>query len=488
MKQSKSIKTFLLGILMCVSGISFAQERILDELFPTVTVQKNVTYGWNWSVFATAEDQTGTSFGPLTQYVDSLRMDVYLPTGDVSTSRPVILLSHAGSYLPNTLTGVPFGTKDDSCMIELCTRFAKRGFVAVSFEYRKGWNPQGNQETRTSTIVQAVYKGAHDAKSAIRFLKANASTYGINPNQIILGGSNSGAYHALLAGNLNKPSELGIFKFLDGNGNPMIDTTLWGNFDGANGALSNYNTPGQSSAFQMVLSLGGCVGDTSWVDPGEVPVIAFHGVNDGGSPYHTGIVYTGAGGVPIIEVSGPGDYMPLIDGYNNNAGIDVPAPCNQGPASTNATIYQGNYPFYGAGFEPWGWYDTTFAGNPSASRARASAYIDTIMSYVADRAYRLFINPNYDCTTVGMASNNSNISLDLFPNPANTSVTIKLNDFSNTITSVGLYNISGQLVRQHPADNSNTLNIERKNLDTGMYFVNIKLSNGQSVNRKLLFE
>jgi hypothetical protein len=483
--KNKPTIILLLLLIVFTSNSLIAQTRILDEVFPNVTVQKNVTYGWNWSVLPTAEDQTGTAFGPLTQYVDSLRFDVYTPTGDSSTSRPVILLSHAGSYLPNTLTGVPFGTKDDSCLIELCNRFAKRGFVAISFEYRRGWNPQGNQETRTSTIVQAVYKASHDAKSAIRYLKANAGTFGINPNQIILGGSNSGAYHALLAGNLNQPAEIGIFKFLNGMGNPMIDTTLWGNFDGANGALSNYNNPGQSSSFQMVLSLGGCVGDTSWVDAGEVPVIAFHGVADAGSPYNTGIVYTGAGGVPIIEVSGPGDYMPLINGYGNNAPIDVPSPCDQGSDPAN----QGNYPFYGAGFEPWGWYDTIFAGNPTASRARASAYIDTIMAYSAPRIYRLFVDNNYNCTTVGIANTNSvNVNMELFPNPANTSVTVRLNDQSIAIKNVTLYNISGQVVRAHNFADANTVQIDRNNLGAGFYFVNVKLSNGESINRKVLFE
>src|SRR5690606_12694574 len=255
-----NLKTLLLGMMMAVFSLTtFAQERILDEIFTNVSVQKNVTYGWNWSVLPTAEDQTGTVFGPITQYVDSLRMDIYTPDGDAATDRPVILLSHAGSYLPNSLTGVPFGTKEDSAMIELCTQFAKRGFVAVSYEYRLGWNPSSpDQEVRTQTIVLAVYKAAHDAKSLIRYLNANASTYGINPNKIVLGGSNSGAYHALLAGNLNQPEEIGIFKFLTGGGTPMIDTTLWGNFEGQNGAFSHFNHPGNPSDFQLVLSLGGC--------------------------------------------------------------------------------------------------------------------------------------------------------------------------------------------------------------------------------------
>jgi len=276
----KNLKSLFLSLTVLLALGLNAQTRYLDEVFSNVTKTSDVVYGWNWSVLRTSEDTTGIEPIPGTKfYVDSLVADIYAPTGDTATNRPVVLLSHAGSFLPNSLTGLPLGTKNDSCLIEMCTRLAKRGYVAVSFSYRLGWNPFASvQETRVKTIILAVYKANQDAKALIRYLKTNAATYGVAQDKFILGGSNSGAYVALLAGNLNKPNEINNIKFLDSLGNSFIDTTLWGNFDGFGGSLNNSaNSPAASSSFQAVLTMGGDVGDTSWVEAGEPPIIAFHG-------------------------------------------------------------------------------------------------------------------------------------------------------------------------------------------------------------------
>lgn len=490
-KLMKRIKLVLSVVLLFLITNINAQDRFLDEVFTDVAVQENIVYAWNWSVLPTAEDQTGTSFGALTQYVDSLVMDVYEPVGDTSTERPLVLLSHAGSYLPPSLTGAPFGTKKDSFLVEMCTQLAKRGFVAVAFTYRLGWNPQAqDQETRASTIIQAVYKAAHDSKALIRYFRKNAGAYKVDTDKIILGGSNSGAYHALLAANLNRPEELGVFKFLDGNGDPYIDTTLWGNFEGQNGALSYYNHPGYSSDFNLVLSLGGDVGDTSWVDPGETPVIAFHGVNDA-SPYETGVVTTGANQIPIIEVSGPGDYMPLVNQYNNNAGVENGSSCS-GPPSTDGQSYNGNYPFYGAGFEPYNWYSTAPPNNPTATKSRALAYIDTIMNFFIPRAYRLLGDPNFNytgpCVTSIQYNDIAEINLNVYPNPSHSFLRIELNDLSSTIQSVELYDVAGKLLRQEKVDGLNRYTLNRTGESPGMYFIGISLSNGKSGFKRVIFE
>ncbi|MEX0813888.1 MAG: T9SS type A sorting domain-containing protein [Chitinophagales bacterium] len=475
----------------------------------------------------------GSMSAQVTLYVDSLKMDVYTPDGDTSTNRPLILLSHAGSYLPPSLTNAPFGTKSDSFLVEMCTQFAKRGFVAVAFTYRLGWNPQApDQETRASTIIQAVYKASHDSKALIRYFRKNAATYNVDTDKIILGGSNSGAYHALLAANLNRPEELSVFKFLDSNGDPYIDTTLWGNFDGENGALSYYNHPGYSSEFDIVLSLGGDVGDTSWVDPGETPVIAFHGVNDA-SPYETAVVTTGANQIAIIEVSGPGDFMPYVNQYGNNDVFSGGGFC-PGPQSTDGVVYEGNYPFYGAnaGFEPYNWYATNPPNNPTASKSRALAYIDTIMDYSIPRIYKAFFDNNYmdacpqtggvltedfnnvnvqrnvtyawnwsifptaedtSGTVVGANGindpiNDQTISMNIYPNPAHSTIRVELNDNIHTIQSVELYDVAGKLLRQENVGNLSQYTLNRNGESTGIYFLSVTLSNGKSGFKRVVFE
>lgn len=374
-------------------------------------------------------------------------------------------------------------------MVELCTRFAKMGYVAVSFDYRLGWNPTAaNQEDRAKGIILAVYKAMQDAKGLIRFLKANSATYGIDENRIVLGGSNSGAYVALIANVLNKPDEIMNSKFLDSVGNSFIDTLTWGNYDGFGGALNNENTPGESSDFQLTLSLGGDVGDTSWLDGGENPIVALHGVSDGGSPYETAVVIVAATQQPVIEVSGPGDFIPVNDALGNQDALKGGNFC-PGPASTDGNVYEGNYPFYGAGFEPWGWYSTSTPINPNASKTRAFAYIDTIISYFAPRAYRVLIDDTYSDPCVGIADLKVNdVQVELFPNPSQADVTINVNDAAQTIAAVELFDIAGKMVRSESVQQQTRYTISRRGLDTGAYFVNIRFTDGSQTYKRVVFE
>ena len=45
--------------------------------------------------------------------------------------------------------------------------------------------------------LTAIVEAMNDAQTAVRFLRANASTYGIDPSRIAIGGSSAGAITAL---------------------------------------------------------------------------------------------------------------------------------------------------------------------------------------------------------------------------------------------------------------------------------------------------
>ena len=157
----------LSSIALLGSQLSMAQSRYLDEVFTSVTVSSSVQYGSNYNVY----------ISPPTPTSQPLVMDVYEPVGDSITDRPLIILAHAGSFLPQcTQNTLPLGTKKDSCMVEMCTQFAKRGFVAVSMDYRLGWNPLGNADDRAGTIMTAVYLAYLDMKACVRYMKLNAAT------------------------------------------------------------------------------------------------------------------------------------------------------------------------------------------------------------------------------------------------------------------------------------------------------------------------
>ena len=258
--MKKTLPVLLTFCMLAFTTKTYSQAgaRYLSETFSSVTVSTNVTYGNNISVL------TGTpSSIPLV-------MDVYQPTGDVLTARPLIIVLHAGSFLPSVANGMAIGKRTDSAVVEMCMKFAKRGYVAVSADYRLGWNAlSANQDVRTGTLLNAVYRGLQDAKNCVRFFKNDAATtnvYKIDVNRIAVGGFGAGAYLALAYGSLNKTAELNLSKFINQSATPpasYVNQLTAGNFDGTD--VTVLNTPNyatQSSSINVAFSLGGAAGDS----------------------------------------------------------------------------------------------------------------------------------------------------------------------------------------------------------------------------------
>jgi acetyl esterase/lipase len=111
-----------------------AQTRYLDEVFSQVQVTSNVVYGQNITVL--------TALQGLPPSPQNLLMDVYRPVGDTETERPLLLYFHTGNFLPQYMNGSPLGTKTDSAAVEICTRYAKMGYVVASVDYRLGRLPR----------------------------------------------------------------------------------------------------------------------------------------------------------------------------------------------------------------------------------------------------------------------------------------------------------------------------------------------------------
>lgn len=122
----------------------------------------------------------------------NLELDVYLPeqTGGL---RPVVIFFHGGGW-----TG---GNR--SSMSRQCAYFAQRGMVAVTASYRlvkKG----------TSDYEKEFRNCIYDAKSAVRWVKANALKLGADTSKVVLGGGSAGGYLAVMAAldqGINDPAD-----------------------------------------------------------------------------------------------------------------------------------------------------------------------------------------------------------------------------------------------------------------------------------------
>jgi len=106
-------------------------------------------------------------------------LDIYMPKG--ATKPPLVVWSHGGGFV---IGDDDFMKYDESA--KLLEEFIKNGIAVASVNYH--------------LAQDAMYPAAGiDVKSAIRFLRANASKYGYDPTKFATGGDSAGSYLALMA-------------------------------------------------------------------------------------------------------------------------------------------------------------------------------------------------------------------------------------------------------------------------------------------------
>lgn len=118
-------------------------------------------------VYATLEN---TPFGKR-----ELHLDLFKPKK--AGKYPALLMIHGGGWRSGNRT----------MQIPMAQQIAAKGYVTATVEYRLS--------------PEALYPAAiHDLKAAVRFLRANASQYSIDPTRIALTGSSAGGQLAALIG------------------------------------------------------------------------------------------------------------------------------------------------------------------------------------------------------------------------------------------------------------------------------------------------
>lgn len=122
----------------------------------------------------------GIEFSNLVGY-RPLEMDLYLPA-KTTTKYPLVIWIHGGGWSRgDARTSGAF--KDWPAVL---ASLAARGFVVASVDYRM------SSEAHFPAAIQ-------DVKASVRFLRANAAKYNIDPDQIFLWGGSAGGHLAALA-------------------------------------------------------------------------------------------------------------------------------------------------------------------------------------------------------------------------------------------------------------------------------------------------
>jgi acetyl esterase/lipase len=129
------------------------------------------------------DDPVPLTFIPDVQFGEAdrkpLLLDVIAPRDVSAAPRPAVVWVHGFGWFA--------GTRRDNLEISLCTFLAAQGFFTISIEYRLS-----DEATFPAQI--------HDVKAAIRWLRANAAAYGIDPDHIGIWGGSAGGHLAALAG------------------------------------------------------------------------------------------------------------------------------------------------------------------------------------------------------------------------------------------------------------------------------------------------
>jgi hypothetical protein len=201
--------------------------------------------------------------------LQTLRMDVYRPRNDSFNRRPVIVWAYGGSFTA--------GIRQSPDIVRLCQEFARRGYVCVSIDYRLGVDNDGTDEETRRNAVQAVSRGVHDARAAIRWLRRSfvegGNPFGIDTAQIFAGGVSAGGFIATHL--LYMDAAWKILEFTDTTG----FFHAWGGLEGLSG------NPGYHSGIKGAINLCGALGNAAWIDPGDPFVISMHGDQDRTVPY-----------------------------------------------------------------------------------------------------------------------------------------------------------------------------------------------------------
>jgi dienelactone hydrolase len=250
-------KPLTLLFLLLTSFSLFAQNhptcdgnRYLNEIFDEVKVTEGLQFGKATTIAGTETD---------------LLLDVYEPIGDDDTEmRPVIILAFGGSFI--------FGTRAD--MAWMAELYAKRGFVAVSIDYRLydlPLLPLPTEEEMTDVVMKAV----SDMKAAIRYMRQDADTdnfFRIDPNLVFVGGISAGAITAAHTAVMDEMDDLpdDILNLIEANGG----------FEG--NSSDNYQ---YTSDVQGLVNFSGALREADWIDENDPPFVSVHDDNDGVVPY-----------------------------------------------------------------------------------------------------------------------------------------------------------------------------------------------------------
>jgi acetyl esterase/lipase len=271
MRKSLFVYLALIAGLSAISPVTAKERQFSTSEKPALTdVYPTRVTKWADGVTSNADVTYSTipGFRPMV-------IDIYMPPKK-GGPKPLILYIHGGGWV----AGHTRHSGALSNFPEVLAELASEGFVVASLEYRlSGEAPFPAQ--------------LQDARAAVRFLKANAAQYGIDPARVGVWGGSAGGHLAALTALSCGDTSLDAAPAMAGSECVQAAVTWYGVFDFApmlarSAASGSLNTAENSllrctpvSCSEQAIK---AVSPASYIDAKDPPFLLIHGENDATVP------------------------------------------------------------------------------------------------------------------------------------------------------------------------------------------------------------
>lgn len=218
-----------------------------------------------------AVDPTIADIGYATVGEHQLSLDLYQPVSAEQPS-PLVIWVHGGAWRS--------GSKADAPVAQLI----EHGFAIASVDYRL-------------SPVSRFPAQIHDIKAAIRFLRARAAQYKLDPARFAVAGSSAGGHLAALVGVTNDQEELegAVGEHLSESADVQAIISFYGasNLQTILSQSTPHGLQVRVPALQLLLggqpeekpTLARLASPVAHVDPGDPPLLLIHGDQDPQMPF-----------------------------------------------------------------------------------------------------------------------------------------------------------------------------------------------------------
>lgn len=490
-------------ILLIVCHTRAQDYRYVETIFPASVISSDIVYGTAPFLNVPYIDETSTT-------TQNLVMDVFQPQGDVLNNRPAIIFAHGGGFAS--------GSRNVDDMVAFCDTFARKGYVTATIDYRQGVEVVDNGNLH---YTRAAYRGLQDGRAAVRFLRANAAAYGIDPDKIFWGGNSAGSFIGLNSIYLDadeKPAYAGATSYTS----PIFPFNTINAPDlGALDVGINLSFNGEPDA---VMACWGGVGDTQIIEfENNQAIFLIHGTADQIVPFNSGPPFNLSNisavygsnpisirlntlGIPASEiyfVEGQGhEFYGVTNGnWSNGTGgnyywdtIIVKASrffWEQHKPTANYNYVTNNlevdFSDLSSGATSWSWDfgdgNTSTSQNPNHSFVSEGTYY--VWLYIENNIH------SWDTISKQITLPQSTIEevetnhLKVFPNPSNGLITLNFDKLLQKET-LQIFNMFGQLIVEKHNQCGDQVFLDLSGLDNGIYYCNLVSLKQQQVQKIII--